>query len=548
MPGLFVILFLAGTACREEPALELEEGEILNELHGNNIGKLVFMSDWIPFTEFTEADFNKELTLFTSSDLGFRMFLGKTLTYYLSELAPEMSVRELCEVGNFQLTFYVDNKEVYQYDLQPGAGSCEFKNEATVYGVPLINKNNPDHWGRFLWVKFMELGGGKEALAGDSHLLRLEVRPYLQREELKVGEIIAEGEVQLTFETEDIPETKMAIQAIEPTPDWEVANVDYDTSLIRLLNQKIAQRYYKDITSIVVVKNGKLLLEEYFNNADRNSLHDTRSVGKTLASTVMGIAIKEGYIKDENQTLKDFYPLASYQNYSPEKEQVTLKSLLTMSSGLEGTDFDPASPGNEENMYPTDDWVKFGLDLPMDENKSIGKDWDYLTAGAVILGDVLNKSVPEGLEKYADQKLFQPLGISDYQWQYTTTNVPNTAGGFQMNSLSNARYGQLYLDQGEYQGRQILPAAWVSSSLTKQIAISESSEAYYGYLLWNKQYTSAGNSFDAFYASGNGGNKIMIFPDLDAVIVVTAKAYGQPYMHKQVDEIITDYLLPVILN
>jgi CubicO group peptidase (beta-lactamase class C family) len=542
------VLFFISCKNTPEPALTLSSGEVSNEVHKNNIGKIAFMSDWIPLEKFSENHFINELSISNTSDFGFRMFLGKTLTYYLSELEPDLSVRELCGKGNFQLTFFVDNKEIYKKNLQTGAGSCEYKNSATAYGIPLVNKNISDHWGVFLWLKFMKKEGGQKALSNGSHDLRIEVRPYIEHKQFKVGDIIAQGEVKLTFVEKEVEESKIAIQPIQSTDKWEVSETNYDTFLIRQLNQKIAQNYFQDITSIVVVKEGKLLIEEYFNGANRNTLHDTRSVGKTLASTIMGIAIEEGHLENENQTLKDFYNLKSYKNYSSQKGNVTLKSLLTMSSSFDGSDMDPDSPGNEENMYPTSDWVKFGLDLSMDSNKTIGNEWDYFTAGAVILGDVLNKTVPEGLEKYADKKLFKPLGISNYKWQFTTSNVPNTAGGFQMSSLDNARYGQLYLDNGMYNGKQILSEKWVESSLTKQIALLKMENEFYGYLLWNKKYNVNNQEIEAYYASGNGGNKILIFKDLDALVVVTATAYNQTYMHYQVDEIIKNYILPILME
>jgi len=544
--SIMTLLFII--SCKEETPLALNEGESLNEVHKNNIGKIAFMSDWVPLDEFSEKHFIKELSLSSTSDFGFRLFLGKTLTYYLSQLEPDLSVRELCEKGNFQLTFFVDNKEVYKYNLQTGAGSCDYKNSATAYGIPFVNKNNPDHWGRFLWTKFMKKGGGQEALSGKAHMFRIEVRPYIEHKQFKVGDIIAQGEVKLSMVEKEVKETQIAIQPIQFTKKWEISDANFNKTIIRKLNERIAQQYFKDITSIVVIKDGKLLIEEYFNGANRNTLHDTRSVGKTLASTIMGIAIEEGHIKDESQTLKDFYNLNAYKKFTTKKEKISLKSLLTMSSGLNGSDMNPDSPGNEENMYPTSDWVKFGLDLPMDENKIMEKDWDYLTAGAVILGDILNKTVPGGLEKYSQEKLFKPLGISNYKWQFTPTNVPNTAGGFQMNSLDNARYGQLYLTNGIYKGKQILPEKWVESSLSKHIAIPKRENEFYGYLLWNKKYNVNKNEVEAYYASGNGGNKILIFTDLDAIVVITATAYGQPYMHQQVDEIIEKHILPVLVK
>ena len=119
-----------------------------------------------------------------------------------------------------------------------------------------------------------------------------------------------------------------------------------------------------------VIRDGRLLVEEYFNGATRDTLHDTRSVGKSFASTMMGIAIDDGYIKSENQTLKDFYDLRKFANYSAQKEGVSLKSLLTMSSAFDGNDDNEDSPGNEEKMYPTGDWIKFALDLPMDQTRA----------------------------------------------------------------------------------------------------------------------------------------------------------------------------------
>ena len=432
--------------------------------------------------------------------------------------------------------------------MQTGAGSCDYKNSATVYGIPLINKNNPDHWGRFMWIKFVKKGGGQQTLAGDSHQFKIEIRPYIKHEQLKVGDIIAQGKVNLITKEQEVNNALVAIQPIVATNKWQLSNASYNKELIKQLNKKIAQNYFKNITSIVIIKDGQLLIEEYFNGADRNSIHDMRSVGKTMASTLMGIAIGDGYIKNEQQTLKGYYDLTAYQNYSKRKEQVTLKSLLTMSSGFDGSDMNANSPGNEENMYPTSDWVKFALDLPMDDNKTLGKNWDYFTAGAVVLGDILNKTVPGGLGKYADIKLLKPLGINQYKWQYTPTNVPNTAGGFQMSTLDNARWGKLYLDNGHYKGQQILPKSWVDKSLSKQIALPNLENEYYGYLLWNKTYSVNNQPIESYYASGNGGNKIMIFKDIGVVIVITATAYNQAYAHFQSNEIIENYLLPSILT
>jgi CubicO group peptidase (beta-lactamase class C family) len=214
-------------------------------------------------------------------------------------------------------------------------------------------------------------------------------------------------------------EAAIAPQAARPGGGREVSGDPYDHGKIGELKRKIAQGDFKDITSVVVIKDGKLLIEEYFNGADRTTLHNTRSVGKTFASALMGAAIRDGHIKSLDRTLGEFYGLKSFANYSAKKSAVRLKDLLTMSSAFLGSDDAAASPGNEEKMYPTPNWVRFALDLPMDTAKENGKQWDYFTAGIVVLGDILDRAVPGGLERYADRVLFEPLGITRYQWQYT---------------------------------------------------------------------------------------------------------------------------------
>ncbi|RZK73390.1 MAG: class C beta-lactamase-related serine hydrolase [Pedobacter sp.] len=301
------------------------------------------------------------------------------------------------------------------------------------------------------------------------------------------------------------------------------------------------QAYYE----YSVIKNGRILIEEYFNGSSRDSLHDVRSVGKSFASTLTGIAMRDGYLKSEQQKIKDFYDLKSFKNYSPAKENVTIKELLTMSSAFNGDDNDPQSPGNEENMYPTDNWVKFVLDLPVDTNKYHGQ-WHYFTGGAMLLGSILDGLVPGGLDAYAERKLFSPLGISKYQWEYTPQHVANTAGGIRMNSLDFAKLGQLYQNDGTWNNQKVLTPVWVGQSFSKYKEIVDRKDEYYGYLFWNKTYHSNNKKHETFYSSGNGGNEIFVFKDKPLVVVITATAYGTPYAHRQADVIVEKYLLPAI--
>jgi CubicO group peptidase (beta-lactamase class C family) len=523
----------------------VKNDSITYPIHKANIGKIAFMDKTIPIENFKQSEFLISFEVKEKADLNIRVFLGNSLTNYLHLLSPQSTVEELTKNGNYQFTFFIDDKKIYVENLNTGAGSPDSKNQRTVFRVPLISSTNEDSWGRFLWNRFLS-SGGQEALTNGEHLLKIEIRPYIKLTELLTGNIIAEGQIKIIVPEIKINEKLVKIQTIQPIKDWQISTDKINTAKIEGLNRKIATQTFKNITSIVVIKDGKLLIEEYFNGATRNTLHDTRSVGKSFTSTLLGIAITDNYIKSETQTLKEFYDLKNFQNYSSSKDSITLQSLLTMSSTFEGSDMNSESLGNEENMYPAKNWVDFTLNLPIDKAKVAGKQWDYFTAGVVVLGDIIHKSVPNGLEKYADKNLFQPLGISKYQWQFTPQKVPNTAGSIQLRSLDYAKFGQLYKNQGAWNGKQILSKDWIAKSLSHQMTISECE--YYGYLFWNKTYKVNGVDYEVYYSSGNGGNRIFIFKDQPIVIVITSTAYNTPYGHKQVDKIMQDYLITAIIK
>lgn len=523
---------------------------ITSTLHKSNIGNIIFTSKSIPLADLKKADFLEYYELTNKSDLFITVFMGNSITNYLHSIAPDLSAAELVKSGNYQFSLYVDNKLIYKSNLWPGAPYREIQDTATVLCVPLIkNKNEGWYlWSQYFWMRFMN-NGGDSVLTEGEHLLKMEIRPYVQSgSALKTGEIIASGSLNLNVKrkpTIDISQIKLT--ALKPYNGFLLSSDNYDKNMIKTLKGYIEEGVFKQISSIVVIKNSKLLIEEYFNGETRDSLHDPRSAGKSFTSTIFGIAESEGYFKYEEQTLKEFYDIKSFANYSLQKENVSIKDLLTMSSVFDGNDDDENSPGNEENMYPTSDWVKFALDLPL--NLIRPKDeWHYFTAGVVILGDILNKIVPGGLEKYADNKLFSPLGITRYQWQFTPQNVPNTAGGIIMNALDFAKYGQLYKNGGKWNGKQIISEEWVKKTFTKYKSIPGRKDEFYGYLFWNKKYTVNNKAYETFYCAGNGGNKIYIFTDEPLVIVITATAYGAPYAHSQEDKMMTDFILPAVLN
>lgn len=546
-------LSIAATVCGLLPGQALAQAEILRSegiispLHQANVGRIVFVAKHLPADSLKAADFLQTFELKETGDLAIRGFLATSLTNYLHRLAPQLSADELARSGNYQVSFFVDGAPVYKQNVHPAAIPAETKHTKTVFAATILNSATPEApWGS-IWHSFL-LQGGDQALTPGKHLLRVELRPYLQTTELKVGDLIAAGELQLTVTKPPVDEKSTAIQPIVPGSGWRISRDTYDKERIRQLKRKIAENLYKEIKSVVIIKNGELLIEEYFNGANRNTLHDTRSVGKSFASTMMGIAINDGYIKSENQTLRELYDLTKFANHSPKKESVTIKNLLTMSSGFDANDDDENSPGNEEKMYPTADWVKFTLDLPMDDKTRVGDKWRYFTAGAVVLGDIIHKSVPGGLQRYADQKLFQPLGITKYEWQYTPQKVANTAGGLRMSALDFAKYGQLYQNGGKWNGKQIIPRAWVEKTFTRQVRRGLGEDEHYGYLFWYGLLDNRGKQHEVFFATGNGGNKIFVFRDQPLVVVITATAYRKWYMHRQATSMMERYILPAVIN
>jgi CubicO group peptidase (beta-lactamase class C family) len=512
-----------------------------------NKGRITFAASDIPLEQYQASDFLTSYTLAPQSLLFITAFMAKPLAEYLPDLSPERSAEELTTIGSYQFSFYVDGRLVYLCNLPPNNIEPETKQTETVVKKPFIARPRQRTWGESIWSLFLR-NGGQQALTEGKHTFKLEIRPFLQAGELKVGKIIAEGQLALDVQLDPIinPAT-VQLQTVQPYLGVNVSEEKFDENKIKTLKGKTDAYVFKDITSVVVLKNGKLLIEEYFNNADRNTLHDVRSVGKSFASTAAGIAIGEGFLKSENQCLKEFYTLKDFANYSPKKDHTTLKDLLTMSAIFEGNDDQRESAGNEEKMYPTPNWVKFTLDLPVDSIRTEGE-WHYFTAGVVLLGDIINKKVPGGLEKYTDEKLFQPLGITHYKWQYTPQKVANTAGGIRMNALDFAKYGQLYKNGGQWNGKQLIPKVWVEKTFTCHKVIPGRDNEYYGYLFWNRTYKVNGREYETYYCAGNGGNKIFVFKDQPLVVVVTATAFGTPYAHAQVDKMMEEYILPATLQ
>src|ERR1700690_752820 len=213
---------------------------------------------------------------------------------------------------------------------------------------------------------------------------------------------------------------------------------------LRALDTAIRSGEFKKIGSVLVARHGKLVYEAYF-DGDAATLRDTRSATKSITDVLLGIALDDHKLSGVDARILSLLPerARKIQNPDPRKSAITVEDFLTMSSPLECDDWNDASRGNEERMYPVEDWAQFILDLPIRGGMHVGEKVDpppygryfsYCTGGVFTLSEVLEKVTGERTDRYARAKLFEPLGIKNVEWVYSPMNVPQTGGGLRLTS------------------------------------------------------------------------------------------------------------------
>ncbi len=340
------------------------------------------------------------------------------------------------------------------------------------------------------------------------------------------------------------------------TADWPTSSADANGMSIdklRAMETAVRAGDFKKIGSVVIARHGNLLYEVYF-DGDANTLRDTRSATKSITDVLIGIALGEKKLSVNARVLQLLPERArKLQNPDPRKNKIAIEDFLTMSSPLECDDWNDASRGNEERMYLVEDWVQFIFDLPIRgrmhagekiEPPPYGRYFSYCTGGVFTLSEVLQKATGVRTDRYAQEKLFGPLGISDVEWVYSPLNIPQTGGGLRLRSRDLLKVAQLYLNGGRWNGKSIVDEAWVRASTQPHARIDDETE--YGYLWWLKSFRSGGKSYPAFFMSGNGGNKVVAFPGLDLAVVITSTNYNTRGMHEQTEKLLTDYILPSV--
>ncbi|HTQ67036.1 MAG TPA: serine hydrolase [Puia sp.] len=310
-----------------------------------------------------------------------------------------------------------------------------------------------------------------------------------------------------------------------------------DTSLLREMMHKIINETYPNVHSVLIIKDGRLVFEQYFYQYTKDSVQELRSATKSFFSALAGIAIDKGFIKSKNETVLSFFPEYTLNNMSEGKKRITVEDLLTQQTGLDCDISDPKSEGNETTMDYSDDWVKFTLDLPMID--SPGRNGRYCSGNPVTLGRIIEKTTQMPLLQFAERNLFEPLGFKKYRWYFKPdkSNAENYCQAY-LTPREMAKFGLLYLNNGIWNGKQIVSSDWVNQSFEKHSIIQG---VDYGYLWWLKYLDADGTRYYTKAAQGNGGQRIYVLKEQNLVAVITGGNYNT---QSPSDELMKKYILP----
>lgn len=286
------------------------------------------------------------------------------------------------------------------------------------------------------------------------------------------------------------------------------------------------------IHSILVARQGKLILEEYFAGYDRDQPHDTRSAGKTFASVMLGALMKEGNSVRPETTIASLLPdLAPFANPDPRKQRITLANLMTHTSGLACNDNDENSPGNEGTMQSQtaqSNWWKYILDLPVTHDP--GTAWFYCSGGSNLVGAGVAAAAGSWLPAYWDHAIARPLQFGRYYYNLMPTGEGYTGGGVFMRPRDLLKIGQVYLDSGVYNGKRIVSKEWVRASTSTVVSFGSQGENVSGgadgYAWHINTIKFGGKSYKEYEANGNGGQLLMVLPELNLAVVFTAGNFG----------------------
>ena len=351
-----------------------------------------------------------------------------------------------------------------------------------------------------------------------------------------------------------------------------LARAGMDAGLLAEVVAGIENGRYGEIHSMLIFKDNRLVFEEYFPGHDYQwndpnfhgewvnwnweKEHNIHSVGKSITSACVGIAIDAGFIESVNQSIFDYLP--DYQHLKTDgKDQITIEHLLTMTAGLAwdewGTSY--SDEGNDVIALWLDchDPIACILEKPLVSEP--GTEFTYSGGNMVLLGEIIKNATGMDIEAFSALYLFAPLGIEPVEWSWINDDVIYAGGDQYLTPREMLKFGVTYLDDGMWDGQQIVPKQWVAHSATPYPGISWRNNPLnpippddgtwgrrgYAYTWWTHEFSHAGEKIPSYWATGFGGQKIIIFPDQDAVVVFTSGNYNMASTNA---EILNDFIIP----
>ncbi len=312
-----------------------------------------------------------------------------------------------------------------------------------------------------------------------------------------------------------------------------------DSTYIYKLVEDILKGKLATIHSLLIVKDNKLVLEEYFHNYGNNTLHSLESVTKSFTSALMGIAIDKKFVSEINEPVWHYFEKWDSTQWVTKKYDISIKNLLTMTAGLDWKPFTPNENNDDVDIYTSHDWIEYILNKDL-KNKP-GEKFFYNNRLMFLQGHIIEESSGLSVDSFATKYLFNELGIKYHKWKVYDNGITETGGGLKLLPRDMMKFGLMYLNHGEWKGKQVISQEWITSSTQNQV---HSNIQEYGYNWWVKSYNVNQKSFNTYYALGHGEQLIMAIPGANTVFVMTAGNYFQTPQRQ--DEIMRDYILPSI--
>lgn len=337
-----------------------------------------------------------------------------------------------------------------------------------------------------------------------------------------------------------------------PTKKWSISTPEdqgMDSNILSGADKRIDENYL-NVFSLLVIRHGYLVYEKYRQGIDKDTYNPVHSVTKSVMSALTGIALREKLITNIDQKVSDFFPEYFTEIDDINKREITIRNILTMTAGLETVD------NNYNGYFSSGDWCAYTIKKPLLDKP--GEKFVYNTGLPHFLSGLITKTSKMSTLDFANKFLFSQIGISidkqvpQKRWDKDQIGYYGGGSGLYLTPTDMAKFGYLYLKNGLWDGKQIIPEEWIGESTKRQITVSPGGDigyyGDYGHLFWILKIKDKVHNKDylTYYALGTGEQKIVIIPDLDMVVVITANRGLTSEDKADTKDIITDYILPAV--